>query len=332
MNKPQYLAELRRLLVFMTRADRERTVSHCGELFDLAGPEGADGLIARIGSPTRVSIRLSRSYEPGQVDFSFLDEQTADLTPPPESQSEPEPEPEPEPEAPDMVAGMPDLDIPPMVMDDLSGFEMIPQPEPEPELAEDVSSEGGGDAAPAAAGEQPPASGTEEAAPASAEAPSEPGPGQPANAAEPDVPAPAPGPRFISMPLDSDDTEPAEEEPDVLVERTVPLWLGVPLFVLSLVVLALPIGVVCLLLLPVLIAPGLALLLCTWLAAVGGLWCISYIADALMLFGLAFFILGLALIVLWCGLRLDTAIVTGFVRACRGVAHLTLGRKVTADA
>lgn len=327
MNKPQYLAELRRLLVFMTRADREKTISRCGELFDRFGPEGADSLVAAIGSPTRVSIRLSRGYEPGRLDLSSLDVAPAAPEPEPEPVPEPENGPEPESAAPDMVAGMPDLDIPPMVMDDLSGFEMIPQPEPAHEAPAEA---GEGGSLPDGEDPETPADGEGPEAPAK-EKPEAPGP-----APEPTpgpAPAPAPGPRFVAMPLDREDGDPTEEEAaDVIIERTVPLWLGIPLFVISLVVLALPVGLICLVLLPVLIVPGLALLLCTWLAAVGGLWCISYIADALMLFGLAFLILGLGLIVLWCGLRLDVAIVTGFARACRGVGHLTLGRKVILDA
>ena len=291
MNKPQYLAELRRLLVFMTSADRERTVCRCGELFDRAGPDGADDLIAAIGSPTRVSIRLSRTYEPGRLDLSSLDFRPA--PPEPEKAPEPVPEPEPDPTAPDMVEGLPDLDVPPMVLDDLSGFEMPPEPPPEPSPR--------------------PTGGAPETQTAAA-------------AAEP--------PRFIAMPVDGgEDPDGAlEEQPDVIIEHAMPLWVGVPLFILCLFALALPIGALCLLLLPVLLLPGLALLLAAWLAAVGGLWCTSYIADALMLFGVAALVLSAALVVLWCGLRLDVAIVSLFARGCRAVTHLTLGKKVTRNA
>ncbi len=293
MNKPQYLGELRRLLVFMTSADRDRTVARCGQLFDQAGPDGIDDLIAHIGSPTRVSIRLSRTYEPGRLDLSSLDLPA----PAPAPEPEPVPEAEPEPAVPDMVEGLPDLDVPPLVMDDLSGFEMIPPQANEPEPVDTPPEDG-------------------------------PGPETPAEA-----PAPAPnldGPRFISMPLDHDDgpEDVPEEAPDVIIERAMPLWVGVPLFIICLIVLALPIGLICLLLLPVLLLPGLALLLGTYLAAVGGLWCTSYIADALMLFGLAFLILSVALVTLWCGLRLDVGIVSLFVRGWQAVSHLTLGKKV----
>ena len=63
-------------------------------------------------------------------------------------------------------------------------------------------------------------------------------------------------------------------------------------------------------------------------AAVGGLWCVSYIADALMLFGAAFFVLGLALLVLFLGLWLAVSMIKLYIRLVRGMKHLFLGRKV----
>lgn len=303
MNKPQYLAELRRLLVFMTAADRERTISRCGELFDQAGPDGADGVIAEIGSPTRVSIRLSRTYAPGRLDLSSLNIRTV--------APEPEPEPELEPPAPEVVEGLPDLDVPDLVMDDLSGFEMIP-----PESKSESESEPGPEQEPSAPEEDAP----------------EPGPAPPVQRQA--TPTERPAPRFVAMPLDEGDAfdEPEKAGPDVVIERVMPIWVGIPLFIICLFVLALPIGALCIILLPILLLPGLALLLGTWLTAVGGLWCTSYIADALMLFGLAALILSVALLVLWAGLRLDVGIVSLYARGCRAVSHLTLGRKVIRDA
>ncbi|MCD7846407.1 MAG: hypothetical protein LUG57_11290, partial [Oscillospiraceae bacterium] len=86
MNKQRYLAELQRLLVFMTEEDRELTVQRYGELFDAAGPEGEEALVKQIGSPTKAAISLSRGYEPGGL---------GDVLPP-----VPAPEPEAQPEAP----------------------------------------------------------------------------------------------------------------------------------------------------------------------------------------------------------------------------------------
>ncbi len=56
MNKQQYLAELQRLLVFMTETDREYTIRHYTDLFDSAGPEKERALIEIHGSPTKAAI------------------------------------------------------------------------------------------------------------------------------------------------------------------------------------------------------------------------------------------------------------------------------------
>ena len=44
LNKQRYLAELQRLLVFMTPDDRDRTVRRFSYMFDAAGPEGEAAL------------------------------------------------------------------------------------------------------------------------------------------------------------------------------------------------------------------------------------------------------------------------------------------------
>ena len=72
MKKQRYLAELQRLLIYMTAADRAETLRRYGILFDRAGPEGEDELIRRIGSPTNTSIRLSRNYTPGDIRDAFF--------------------------------------------------------------------------------------------------------------------------------------------------------------------------------------------------------------------------------------------------------------------
>ena len=95
MNKPQYLAELGQLLVFMTRADREKTLARYGALFDAAGPGGQDAVLAKLGSTTRQAIRLSRIYDAEGYEDEFLDEAAAEL----EAEPSPEPEDASEPEA-----------------------------------------------------------------------------------------------------------------------------------------------------------------------------------------------------------------------------------------
>lgn len=136
--------------------------------------------------------------------------------------------------------------------------------------------------------------------------------------------------RFIAMPLDPPDEE--EKKNQKTTVRSMPLWVGIPLFLLAVAVLALPLGAVVLAVLPVLAVPGLCVLVGAWLAFVGGLWCISYIADAIMMFGVAFIVLAVGLLTLWCGFWLDVQIVRGYSAMVRGFKRLFLGRRVSADA
>ena len=344
MNKPQYLAELERLLVvFMTTADRNKTLSRIGALFDQAGPAGAGVLETKLGSPTRQAIRLSRIYDAAEgYEDEFLDrlEQEIGATeaPAPEPKKAPQAESAPEPEDTSVV--------PPLIVDDLPGFEppVIPdvfvadEPAPGPEPESEAKPE-----------PEP----TLEAESLPAEPAGEPVPLSEAAAETPDGPAPESAPAAEEVALSeqpeaeqvqpqTEDTGPAEadlaeEEPDqpgpaYTVLRSVPLAAGVPLFILSVLVLGVPLGLLCLALVPVLALPGVALLLGAWLTAVGGLWCISYIADAVMLFGLALVVLAAGLVVLWLGLWLLVSIVSLYCRAMTGIAHLTLGKKVSVRA
>ncbi len=300
MNKQRYLAELGQLLIFMTSADRALTLEKFGALFDEAGPVGAEALAGRIGSPTKNAIRLSRSYMPGCLTDEILF-QGMDLdmpAPAPEPAEKPEPEPEAEAEAAPHYAGpeMPDLtDMP-----ELPDLPDAPaEAEPEPEAAEEDE-----------------------------------GP-----EAEP-TPAPADKARFVAVPVHEEppeEEEPADEEeaeaepprrPAPHVVRPMSPWLGAPLFILSIIVLGIPLAALVLVLLVALLIPGALVLGGAVLAAIGGLWCISYVADAALMFGLAAFILGLALLVLWCGFALDVGLVKLYIRAMAGLKHMFLGRRV----
>ena len=360
MSKQRYLAELQRLLIFMTSADREETVRRYGALFDACGPEGEDELTRRVGSPTAVAIRLSHSYEPGVIRDEFFPDGSPILAPEPEPEAEepapgpetpepaaeegpaPEPEPEEAPASPPedrlpvydhslVEEELPDLELPDLGLPDLP---IPPAPEPEP-VAEEPEPEGPAEEEPDGTVPEPePAPGPEPAAEEPAPEPEE----APAPAPQPARPAPVlpperPAPRFISVPLDHRPQErrPAPE-PVVTVKRSMPLAAGVPLFILVLIAAAVPLGAVLLVLLPLLLLPGLAILAAAWLMAVGGLWCVSYIADAVMLFGAAFFILGLALMALFLGLWLDVALVRLYIRLLTGMKHLFLGRKVISRA
>ena len=282
MNKQRYLAELGRLLIFMTAADRDETLHRFGALFDEAGPDGAEALVSRIGSPTKNAIRLSRVYEPGELTDELL---FGDVPP---AAPAPRPAPAAPAKAPSEQTKRPD-EFPDFGLPDLPEGPQAPEKATEGAPAEDT---------PAAM--QPPEK---------AQAPAE--------------------PRFVSVPIH--DGEPEEEygPQRPAVDRPMPLWLGVPLFILAVIVLGVPLAVIALALLPVMLLPGAAILIGAVLAAVGGLWCISYIADAVMLFGVAFFVLGLALVILWCGVWLDVAIVKIYIRIMVGLKHLFLGRRAS---
>ncbi len=347
MNKPQFLAELGQLLIFMTGADRERTLSRYGALFDQAGPAGEQALMEKLGSPTRQAIRLSRIYDPsGSYDDPSLSELEAagaaapaqPPAPPAEPEQAPAPAPEPEKRVPAydhslVEEELPELDLPDLP--DLPAQEPGPVPAPGPEPVPEPAPEPEQPDAPAEEAEaQAPSAPEAESAPDQAAPAPKPAPPRPEQAPDPTAPLPQPirpQPRFISVPLDEQDHIPFPEEP-APVQRSMPLWVGVPLFILAIVCLAVPLGALILVLLPLLLVPGLAVLAGAWLTAVGGLWCVSYIADAVMLFGAAFFILGLALMVLFLGLWLDVALVKLYIRLMKGVKHLFLGRKVTSRA
>ncbi len=328
MNKPQYLAELNRLLIFMTRADREQTLDRYGALFDKAGPAGQEALLSRIGSPTRVAIRLSRTYEPGSINDELLSSLEDDslLEPEPEEEA---PDGEPSPDEPLVEDELPEYDLPELPdLPDLPEQETpAPEPEPAPKPAEPqfVSVPVHDGEEPAPDDQAPDAPPEEDAQPSGDE-----GHAQEQDEGEYEELWGKRPPEAEQPPQSDQEPEQAQEPAPAPfhIERTIPLWLGLPLFILTIVFLVLPLTLVGLLLIPTLVLPGLAVLLGAWLAFVGGLWCISIIADAAVLFGLAFILLALGLIVLWIGLWADVAMVSGYMRAMEGLTDLTLGKKV----
>lgn len=279
MNKQRYLAELSRLLVFMTDEDRELTVRHYAELFDAAGEDGADRLVTELGSPTKAAIGLSRGYEPGKLTFRTPEAGKAE-----KRETAP---------APVQAARMNDEP-----WDDLPSFELPTLPlDEEPE--------------------------EKETAPET-------------ESAEEDEPKTLPEIRPVRAPRKTPEEAAAEAEPwrdgvKTAYERSMPLGLGAPLFVLVMAALGIPVAAVFIALMAVLLAPGCACVFAAYLAAVGGLWCLAYIADAVMMFGLAFLILAVGVLVLWVGFRLDVMLAGAYVKGVRWLAGELLGRKVTDD-
>ncbi len=346
MNKPQYLAELSRLLLFMTTDDREETVSRYEDLFDQAGPEGEDALLQRIGSPTRIAIRLSRDYAPGQIVDDVWEKLFRAPQFSPAAEEEPDDvkeEPEPEDSAAAELHARIEEDLPDFGLDDLPELAALPDQPQETEAPAEEPPAQPESAEAEQAPETPDAPDKPEQAPPTAEAAPAAGAVTPGMEwmHEPDgdkpseePPAPQPGPEAPDMPEEPEAPfVPAPPPmPRVYTERAMPLWAGVPLFILALPVLVIPLALVCLVLLPILVLPGLCLILSAWLSFVGALWSLSYIADAAILFGVALILLAAGLVVLWGGLWLDVLLVKLYIRGVRGLSHLTLGKKVTVDA
>lgn len=258
MNKQRYLAELQRLLVFMTPEDRAEIVRRYAELFDAAGPEGEAELVAQLGSPTKTAIRLSRGYEAGKL---------PDVLPgAPET---------PAPEKPALTQTQEDP------WGDLPTFDL-------PAYIDELPSEDGDD--------RP---GGEEVPDAAFTMPDLPGTGGPEG-----------------------------EAPGVTVERSIPLGLGIPLFVLVFCALGVPLGAVCLAVMLALLVPGCALLFGAYLIGVGGLWCVGYVADAILLFGAAAIALALGLMLLYAGFWLGVRLFRLYGRGVGWVAGELLGRRV----
>ena len=305
MNKQRYLAELRRLLVYMNEEDREEAVRRCGEAFDAAGPEGEAALLAEMGSPTKMAIGLSRGYEPGKIPDVIP--KTAIVRPPAAESVEPK-----------------------------TAEDGLLPPEPEINWIE-LPTFGAAEAEtpPDAAPEAPAAPAEAEAAPAQEPAP-EP---QAAPAEEPkEAPAPAEEPPAKKKEAKAEIPPAEPQEPDgaegprTIIERTMPLGLGIPLFILVFGALGIPLGLLCLALSLVFLSPGCAILFGAYLIGVGGLWCTSYMADAALLFGAAFIVLAVGLLVLWLGIWLAVKLFTVYGKGVGWIAGELLGRKVTADA
>ncbi|MCD7770446.1 MAG: hypothetical protein LUH36_10105 [Oscillospiraceae bacterium] len=282
MNKQRYLAELQRLLVFMTEEDRELTVQRYGELFDVAGPEGETALVERIGSPTKAAISLSRGYEPGALEG---------VLPKPETPAEPEPEPAPEPEKEPAPQGSLEE-----LWEELDEFQL-------PELDIDLP------------GEEKPAR-TEESAP-------EPEP----------EPEEEPALRELNVaPIRPPKAPEPERRTKVVYKRIMPIGLGAVLFTILMIGIGIPLAAVCVALAAACLCPGAAAAVGAWLVFVGGLWCVSYMADAILMFGLSFIVLAVAVLLLFAGIWADTQIIRLYIRGVDALGGLLLGRKVTVDA
>ena len=122
LNKQRFIAELTQLLSFMAEHDRAAFLKQLNAKFDEVGPEGEAGLIARLGTPTALAIKVSRSYTPTAAPAKAEPEETEKPVQEPEEETPQEPKPEQERETEQETS---------------SGEEQTPEPEPEPETAQE---------------------------------------------------------------------------------------------------------------------------------------------------------------------------------------------------
>ena len=190
MNRNMFLVDLRKCLTFMPEAEREETLRHYEELFDQAGPENEQKVIAELGSPTKVAVNIHRGNSHRSDELAGLEmlfgtravaaeteivpvtgpdpeeeippeaEAEAAEAPPTEVEAEPENalEPEAEAEAAEEAASEPEGEAEPEAAPEIAE-EAAPEPEGEaepeaaPETAEEAASEPEGEAEPEAAPE-----------------------------------------------------------------------------------------------------------------------------------------------------------------------------------
>lgn len=162
--------------------------------------------------------------------------------------------------------------------------------------------------------------------------------------------------RSLDEPEDEPETEPAEEpdestepeaeelgdedddvwgeddEPlDLSYERvgaSLPQGAGVTLLTVILLVIGVPLAALTLAVAAVWLIPGAAGLGASLLSGIAALWCLNYLADTLLVLGVAFVALALGLLLLWCGIWLDVHLVKLYVRGVQWLCGKLLGKKV----
>lgn len=137
MNKQRFIAELAQLLSFMTEHDRAAFLKKLSAKFEEAGPEGEAALIAQLGTPTAMAIKVSRSYKPtpapGPEEVPAENAETAgtdeggDTAPPQEPLPEQEQSAAPEAEACEAAPEQPEAPEKPALSELFSGGEPAPE-------------------------------------------------------------------------------------------------------------------------------------------------------------------------------------------------------------
>lgn len=299
------MAELSKLLAFMFKEDKEDILAHYNKLLDEAEDEQA--LLEEFGSPTKLAVTISRTYNRNERKLSVEADSKADVQPAPVVKA-PKPEPEPAPEVPSYADIIEEIR---REKAEEQGIEYKPMffNEEEPPAVED-----------APADEDTPA---DEDAPVAEDAPA----GEDAPAVE-DTPADedAPADTVVEIFDELDSIEP--DEPAVVYKTNVALLILYLIF-------AIPIGLV---LLAAVTAVGLLLLA----TAVGtavlaievggfGISSFSMFADILLCIGVALIGCALALVLLWLGLLVLGRALPGLFRGIVGLGRKFCVREVSAN-
>lgn len=270
MNKQRFLAELRRLLVFMTESDRAIVMEKYTAKFDAAGEDGEAALIEKLGSPTKVAISLSRGYVAGQITAESKQREAL-------KKAEKTARAAKTVSADDYDPGAIDDDPIAIIMRSLDEAAEDPDDEIEEYGADEDDDDEYDD-------------------------------------------------------YDEDDEYERPYRPAYRrVGAPMPKAAGVTVLSLILLIAGVPLAALTLGVALVWLLPGAAGVIAAGLAAIGALWCLGYMADALLLLALAFLILALALLLVFGGVWLDVKLIGLFVRGVRALCDALLGRKVAVE-
>jgi uncharacterized membrane protein len=327
MNKQKYLAELGGLLSFLSSDERSLVLSRFERRFDDAGAEGEAALIAELGSPMTLAIKLNRvglKATLEELDKRLAPEPGPEAEPKPETETEPESEPEAEAEPaaesePEPAPEPEQEPEPEPTPEPEPKTEAEPEPEPEPEPAPEPEPEAEPESEPEQETEPEPETKPE---PEQDEEPMpeiEPLPevNQPESKAEEllrEAYGRSGGETFTEMDLIRTLRGEAPEPPKPPEPEVKTSVGGAILFGILMIVPGLPLAALSILLIPGLLIPGAAL---CWLSAWGfsaGMATMAYLADAMFVFGAAFISVGLGVLLLLLALFLDKLIITGWRR------------------
>ena len=311
------MAELSKLLAFMFKEDKEDILAHYNKLLDEAEDEQA--LLEEFGSPTKLAVTISRTYNRNERKLSVEADSKADVQPAPVVKA-PKPEPEPAPEVPSYADIIEEIRREKAEEQGIEYKPMFFNEEETPAVEEAPADEDTPADEEAPADEDTPA---DEDAPAAEDAPA----GEDAPAVE-DTPADedAPADTVVEIFDELDSIEP--DEPAVVYKTNVALLILYLIF-------AIPIGLV---LLAAVTAVGLLLLA----TAVGtavlaievggfGISSFSMFADILLCIGVALIGCALALVLLWLGLLVLGRALPGLFRGIVGLGRKFCVREVSAN-